>query len=66
MKPTIPIVNLDRLDAPLSISPTDVSQFIRLDQCRRYLRLRLHERARVGRHIAASDPRGSTLATWRI
>jgi hypothetical protein len=27
-----------------SISPTDVSQFIRLDQCRRYLRLRLYER----------------------
>lgn len=26
------------------ISPTDVSQFVRLDQCRRYLRLRLHER----------------------
>ena len=26
------------------ISPTDVSQFIRLDQCQRYLRLRLHER----------------------
>jgi hypothetical protein len=27
------------------ISPTAVSQFIRLDQCGRYLRLRLHERA---------------------
>ncbi len=26
------------------ISPTDISQFIRLDQCERYLRLRLHER----------------------
>src|SRR5688500_13161500 len=26
------------------ISPTDVSQFIRLEQCERYLRLRLHER----------------------
>jgi hypothetical protein len=26
------------------IAPTDLSQFIRLDQCRRYLRLRLHER----------------------
>ncbi|MEJ7653352.1 MAG: PD-(D/E)XK nuclease family protein [Chloroflexia bacterium] len=25
------------------ISPTDVSQFIRLNQCRRYLRLRLHD-----------------------
>ncbi len=29
---------------PWSISPTDVSQFVRLDQCERYLRLRLHER----------------------
>ena len=25
------------------VSPTDVSQFVRLDQCRRYLRLRLHQ-----------------------
>ena len=29
----------------LPLSPTDVAQFIRLDQCQRYLRLRLHERA---------------------
>ncbi|RIK42735.1 MAG: DNA helicase [Chloroflexi bacterium] len=28
-----------------AITPTDVSQFIRLDQCRRYLRLRLFDRA---------------------
>src|SRR5688572_5067444 len=36
-----------RLDAlgRVRISPTDVSQFIRLDQCERYLRLRLHERS---------------------
>ncbi|HUG13721.1 MAG TPA: AAA domain-containing protein [Thermomicrobiales bacterium] len=27
------------------ITPTDVAQFIRLDQCERYLRLRLHARA---------------------
>lgn len=27
------------------ITPTDISQFIRLDQCERYLRLRLHERS---------------------
>jgi hypothetical protein len=35
------------LDEPgrVRISPTAVSQFIRLDQCGRYLRLRLHERA---------------------
>lgn len=29
---------------PHAISPTDVSQFIRIEQCERYLRLRLHER----------------------
>src|SRR5437763_2534433 len=27
------------------ITPTDIAQFIRLDQCERYLRLRLHTRA---------------------
>ena len=27
------------------LSPTDISQFIRLEQCERYLRLRLHERS---------------------
>ena len=33
------------------ISPTDVSQFIRLDQCERYLRLRLHERSSSDRFM---------------
>ena len=38
------------MDAPSeagsrAITPTDISQFIRLDQCQRYLRLRLYERA---------------------
>ena len=28
----------------LTIAPTDVAQFVRLEQCERYLRLRLHER----------------------
>src|SRR5215207_10606898 len=37
-------VGLDALGR-IRISPTDVSQFIRLDQCERYLRLRLHERS---------------------
>ena len=37
-------VGLDELGR-IRISPTDVSQFIRLDQCERYLRLRLHERS---------------------
>src|SRR5215212_8867806 len=31
-------------DRPLRISPTDVSQFVRLEQCERYLRFRLAER----------------------
>jgi hypothetical protein len=29
---------------PLQISPTDIAQFIRLEQCDRYLRLRLYQR----------------------
>jgi hypothetical protein len=33
------------------ISPTDVSQFIRLDQCERYLRLLLHERSAGARFL---------------
>src|SRR5438132_1611059 len=33
------------------LSPTDVSQFIRLEQCQRYLRLRLHERAHGTRFL---------------
>jgi hypothetical protein len=34
-----------------SISPTDISQFIRLEQCERYLRLRLHERSQGQRFM---------------
>src|SRR5690242_3382905 len=30
---------------PLRLTPTDVSQFVRLEQCERFLRLRLSERA---------------------
>jgi hypothetical protein len=30
---------------PLRLTPTDVSQFVRLEQCELYLRLRLAERA---------------------
>lgn len=36
----------------IRISPTDVSQFIRLDQCERYLRLRLHERSSSDRFMS--------------
>jgi hypothetical protein len=32
-------------DRPLRLTPTDVSQFVRLEQCERFLRLRLAERA---------------------
>src|SRR4051794_8525619 len=44
--PTDPI-SLPVLPAtkPLRITPTDVSQFVRLEQCERFLRLRLSERA---------------------
>ena len=35
----------DRLAVPaLTLTPTDVSQYLRLDRCDRFLRLRLHER----------------------
>src|SRR3954453_4201047 len=35
----------DPASQPLRISPTDVSQFVRLEQCERYLRFRLAERS---------------------
>ncbi len=37
------------------ISPTVVSQFVRLDQCRRYLRLALHERANGSQFLRDYD-----------
>src|SRR5579875_834641 len=39
-------------DGERHISPTDVAQFIRLEQCERYLRLRLHERTANPRFMA--------------
>jgi hypothetical protein len=39
---SLPIVVDDR---PLRLTPTDVSQFVRLEQCERFLRFRLAERA---------------------
>ena len=33
------------LDRPMRLTPTDVSQFVRLEQCERFLRFRLAERA---------------------
>jgi predicted RecB family nuclease len=41
--------------APTAISPTDVSQFIRLEQCQRYLRLRLQERLHGNRFLRDAD-----------
>src|SRR4051812_6506620 len=38
-----PVSSIDAA-APRRISPTDVSQFVRLDQCQRFLRLGLTER----------------------
>jgi len=46
----IPVLSIDGDTPPIGIAPTDVSQFIRLDQCERYLRLRLHERTE-GQHF---------------
>ena len=42
-----PSVSLPVLPAsrPLRLTPTDVSQFVRLEQCERFLRFRLAERA---------------------
>lgn len=37
------------------IAPTDLAQFIRLDQCQRYLRLRLHERVVGSRFMRDYD-----------
>src|SRR5687768_13519689 len=37
------------------LSPTDISQFVRLEQCERYLRLRMEERAQGARFFAAWD-----------
>ena len=38
----LPILPADR---PMRLTPTDVTQFVRLEQCERYLRFRLAERA---------------------
>jgi hypothetical protein len=45
-------IRMSNIDMPASsgnysghLSPTDISQFIRLEQCERYLRLRLHEKS---------------------
>jgi PD-(D/E)XK nuclease superfamily len=39
---SLPVLPTDR---PLRLTPTDVSQFVRLEQCERFLRFRLAERA---------------------
>src|SRR5882724_6825248 len=41
---SLPVVP-DPASQPLRLTPTDVSQFVRLEQCERYLRFRLAERA---------------------
>ncbi|HYH13414.1 MAG TPA: AAA domain-containing protein [Thermomicrobiales bacterium] len=41
--------------SPRTISPTDISQFIRLEQCERYLSLRLRERAEGRDFLLAED-----------
>jgi hypothetical protein len=39
---SLPVLPADR---PLRLTPTDVTQFVRMEQCQRYLRFRLAERA---------------------
>ena len=39
---SLPVLPPDR---PMRLTPTDVTQFVRLEQCERYLRFRLAERA---------------------
>ena len=39
---SLPVLSASR---PMRLTPTDVSQFVRLEQCERYLRFRLAERA---------------------
>src|SRR5271170_1639780 len=39
---SLPVLPSDR---PLRLTPTDISQFVRLEQCERYLRFRLAERS---------------------
>ncbi|MFN3649232.1 MAG: AAA domain-containing protein [Armatimonadota bacterium] len=41
--------------APLRVSPTDISQFVRLEQCSRYLRLRLHQAQHGSRFLREYD-----------
>lgn len=59
-----------RIDLPVvadthgrrNISPTDVAQFIRLEQCQRYLRLWLHERTVNARFMADYMPAAHRFA----
>ncbi len=46
---TLPV--LSNSSGARRIAPTDISQFLRLEQCERYLRLRLHERGSSGRFM---------------
>ncbi len=41
---SLPVLN-PAVGVPLRVTPTDVSQFVRLEQCERFLRFRLAERA---------------------
>src|SRR5438874_13548340 len=43
---SLPVLPIGR---PMRLTPTDVSQFVRMEQCERYLRFRLAERA--GQHF---------------
>src|SRR3954447_27017058 len=65
--PPIPLPILPGQDGrPLRISPTDVSQFVRLEQCERYLRFRLAERdgQKFMRAYDVTSQRITPLLTW--
>ncbi len=53
-------VDRDR-DGHFSVSPTEVARFISLEQCERYLRLRLHERSGGKSFLADYGVRAQTL-----
>src|SRR2546423_754299 len=57
-EPTLPLIPEV---CTLRLSPTDLSQFIRMEQCQRYLRLRLHERAGGDGFMAAHGVRPQAM-----
>src|SRR5262245_275578 len=57
---SLPVLSTTR---PMRLTPTDVTQFVRLEQCERYLRFRLAERAGqdVSEEAGVTHPRISPV-----